>query len=97
MSFTSSAVSILTPTFSAEFMAGKSDEKTNDWIPMSAKRSPVSSVTVVKVALGSENTIQHVEDDWDTDPENARNWSAGKKWTAVCIVRRPPFAFCWVS
>jgi hypothetical protein len=25
------------------------------------------------------------EEDWDNDPENPRNWSSGKKWTAVAI------------
>jgi hypothetical protein len=29
-----------------------------------------------------------LEDDWENNPENARNWSSRKKWTAVCIVRR---------
>jgi hypothetical protein len=29
-----------------------------------------------------------LEDDWENDPENARNWPSRKKWTAVCIVRR---------
>ena len=33
------------------------------------------------------------EDDWENDPENARNWPNRKKWTAVCIVRR--FHFFW--
>jgi hypothetical protein len=28
-----------------------------------------------------------VEDDWALDPENARNWSIGKKWATVAIVR----------
>jgi len=31
---------------------------------------------------------ESLEDDWENDPENARNWSSRKKWTAVCIVRR---------
>ncbi|KAG6849851.1 hypothetical protein H0H93_004345 [Arthromyces matolae] len=26
------------------------------------------------------------EDDWEHDPNNARNWSFGRKWTAVAIV-----------
>jgi hypothetical protein len=30
--------------------------------------------------------IENVEDDWEDDPENARNWPAAKKWTTVAIV-----------
>lgn len=26
------------------------------------------------------------DDEWDTDPDNARNWSKSKKWIAVSIV-----------
>lgn len=26
------------------------------------------------------------EDDWETDPDNARNWSARRKWTATTVV-----------
>ncbi|KAF8068729.1 major facilitator superfamily domain-containing protein [Lyophyllum atratum] len=33
-----------------------------------------------------EEAVENVEDDWENDPENARNWSFGKKWTAVSIV-----------
>ena len=33
-------------------------------------------------ALGNFNS----EDDWENDPENARNWSFGRKWTAIAIV-----------
>ena len=35
-----------------------------------------------------EKAAYNLEDDWENDPENARNWSTRKKWTAVCIVRR---------
>lgn len=31
--------------------------------------------------------VDNLEDDWENDPENSRNWSTRKKWTAVCIVR----------
>jgi hypothetical protein len=31
--------------------------------------------------------FQDSEDEWAADPENARNWSVVKKWTAVSIVR----------
>ncbi|KAG6916740.1 hypothetical protein DXG01_005560 [Tephrocybe rancida] len=33
-----------------------------------------------------EETLEDEEDDWENDPENARNWSFGRKWTAVSIV-----------
>lgn len=34
-----------------------------------------------------EEDFENAEDDWEDDPENARNWSSLKKWTAVSIVR----------
>ncbi|KAG6840002.1 hypothetical protein C0991_009654 [Blastosporella zonata] len=34
----------------------------------------------IEEAWGDEN------DDWEHDPDNARNWSFGRKWTAVAIV-----------
>lgn len=33
-----------------------------------------------------ENAASSLEDDWEHDPMNARNWPSSKKWTAVCIV-----------
>jgi len=33
-----------------------------------------------------EEALENVEDDWENDPDNARNWSFGRKWTAVSIV-----------
>lgn len=30
--------------------------------------------------------IENIEDDWECDPENARNWPSSRKWTAVSIV-----------
>ncbi|KAH9478455.1 Efflux pump radE [Psilocybe cubensis] len=30
--------------------------------------------------------VENLEDDWENDPENARNWSTKKKWTAVVIL-----------
>ncbi|PPQ86651.1 hypothetical protein CVT25_006835 [Psilocybe cyanescens] len=30
--------------------------------------------------------LENVEDDWENDPANARNWSSRKKWTAVMIL-----------
>lgn len=33
-----------------------------------------------------EEAVGNLEDDWENDPDNARNWSFEKKWTAVGIV-----------
>ncbi|KAF8966604.1 multidrug resistance protein 4 [Flammula alnicola] len=33
-----------------------------------------------------EESLENLEDDWEDDPDNARNWPLRKKWTAVCIV-----------
>ncbi|KAG6873670.1 hypothetical protein C0995_012604 [Termitomyces sp. Mi166 len=33
-----------------------------------------------------EEALENGENDWENDPENARNWTQGKKWTAVSIV-----------
>ncbi|KAF6764235.1 multidrug resistance protein 4 [Ephemerocybe angulata] len=30
--------------------------------------------------------VENIEDDWECDPENARNWPAAKKWRTVAIV-----------
>ena len=37
-----------------------------------------------------EEALENLEDDWEDDPDNARNWSSKKKWTAVGIVRLDP-------
>ena len=34
-----------------------------------------------------EEILDVLEDDWISDPENARNWPAYKKWVATAIVR----------
>jgi hypothetical protein len=36
-----------------------------------------------------EETLENLEDDWQHDPVNPRNWSFGKKW-----VRISPFPPC---
>ena len=33
-----------------------------------------------------EEASGNMEVDWENDPDNARNWSFGKKWTAIAIV-----------
>jgi hypothetical protein len=35
-----------------------------------------------------------LEDNWETDPENARNWPIYKKWVSMAIVRRFIYAIC---
>jgi hypothetical protein len=35
----------------------------------------------------ADTAIQTLQDEWENDPANARNWSLKKKWTAVFIVR----------
>ena len=35
-----------------------------------------------------EEILEIIEDNWDTDPENARNWSTYKKWVSMSIVSR---------
>lgn len=35
-----------------------------------------------------EEFVETLEDNWETDPENARNWPASKKWVSISIVRR---------
>lgn len=44
-----------------------------------------------------EKAVNNLEDDWENDPENARNWSTRKKWTAVYIVRRRFDLFFWIA
>jgi hypothetical protein len=34
-----------------------------------------------------EETAEAADNEWAQDPINPRNWSSGKKWTAVAIVR----------
>lgn len=30
--------------------------------------------------------LESLEDDWQDDPENPRNWSLSKKWTSTAVV-----------
>ncbi|PPQ99251.1 hypothetical protein CVT24_009296 [Panaeolus cyanescens] len=39
-----------------------------------------------------EEAIENLEDDWENDPENPRNWVASRKWKAVCVVSF--YTFC---
>ena len=33
-----------------------------------------------------EDALGSLDVSWENDPDNARNWSFGKKWTAIAIV-----------
>ncbi|KDR80318.1 hypothetical protein GALMADRAFT_242687 [Galerina marginata CBS 339.88] len=33
-----------------------------------------------------KEAIENLEDDWENDPENARNWPSHKKWAAISVV-----------
>ncbi|KAJ3726767.1 multidrug resistance protein 4 [Lentinula raphanica] len=33
-----------------------------------------------------EEEVENLQDDWEDDPVNARNWSFSKKWTCVAII-----------
>src|SRR5882757_1367415 len=52
--------------------------------------SPTSSVTRIsedeEVNVPKNEIEKALEVDWENDPDNARNWSFGRKWTAVAIV-----------
>ena len=52
--------------------------------------SMTSSVTHVAVIDTPEDKVKealkNLEDDWEKDPDNARNWSFGRKWTTIGIV-----------
>ena len=54
---------------------------TSDSTPLNAKGDEEK-----KVDPGSTEEKLDELDDWENDPDNARNWSTGKKWVAVGIV-----------
>lgn len=37
-------------------------------------------------SAGKEETSSSLEDDWEDDPANPRNWPIRKKWVATAIV-----------
>ncbi|KXN89327.1 hypothetical protein AN958_05825 [Leucoagaricus sp. SymC.cos] len=45
------------------------------------RRDPFASNTD-----SAEEAAENQDEDWENDPANARNWSLGKKWTAVAVV-----------
>ena len=57
---------------------------------MSVQESSVSSHLPVSQTPSGEvkneqEAIKYGEDDWEDDPQNARNWTMLQKWTAVAI------------
>jgi len=40
----------------------------------------------VKAGTRAPEALEEKSDEWEDGPENPRNWSTGKKWTAVSIV-----------
>jgi hypothetical protein len=44
-------------------------------------------------ADSNSGKIENSEDDWETDPANARNWSSGRKWIATAIVSALDYFF----
>ena len=40
-----------------------------------------------------EEALGNLEVDWDNDPDNARNWSFGRKWTAIAIASTISFVY----
>ena len=40
-----------------------------------------------------EEALGNLEVDWENDPDNARNWSFGRKWTAIAIVSIISFVY----
>ena len=43
-----------------------------------------------------EVILENLEDSWETDPENARNWSTSKKWVSMLMVR-PAVHLCLLA
>ena len=40
-----------------------------------------------------EETLENLDDNWETDPANARNWPTYKKWVSMSIVRQIIYMF----
>ena len=50
-------------------------------VPFSVSETPLDEVG------GEQGVVGFQEDDWENDPQNARNWTSAQKWAAVSIVR----------
>lgn len=67
-----------------------------DIIPQSLPSSITNVSVNEKVDIPEdrvEKASEKLENDWENDPDNARNWSSGKKWTATAIVSGPSFFY----
>ena len=40
-----------------------------------------------------EKTLETLDNNWETDPANARNWPTYKKWVSMSIVRQTVYMF----
>ena len=49
--------------------------------------SPSLCESPLREVKNEQETIKYWDDDWENDPQNARNWTVAQKWTAVSIVR----------
>ena len=66
---------------------------TKDTLSSSSHETPEQSIrTFVPDPEASEDKKEKIheilEDSWETDPDNARNWSSLKKWVSMSIVRQ---------
>ena len=56
---------------------------------MSITEDPVSAGLAeppLREVKTAQETIKCQDDDWESDPQNARNWTFAQKWTAVLVV-----------
>ncbi|KAF7346931.1 MFS domain-containing protein [Mycena venus] len=58
---------------------------TDDAIPPDRPTSPGRGPSALPQDK-SEEILENLEDNWQDDPENPRNWSVGKKWTTTAVV-----------
>ncbi|KAL0570705.1 hypothetical protein V5O48_011256 [Marasmius crinis-equi] len=65
----------------------KSEHATpNDAASTCTKKSHDIHIGPAEEKLSESNGKEELEDDWETDPMNARNWPSRKKWITVAIV-----------
>ena len=70
--------------------------------PNAMSHSYTSSESITHVAESEEidgpkdkieDALGTLDVNWENDPDNARNWSIGRKWTAIAIVNTMPFVY----
>lgn len=61
---------------------------TLDQIPPLSDSTPLNAKRDEEKKADPDSTEEKLDDvdDWENDPDNARNWSIGRKWVAVAIV-----------